>query len=310
MKLLNKLKEIYSNIVHIQFYTKTILNKIESENAIVKMQLGHLLSEQMLTKGIVDDLKQVEFKVFSQTGEDGIIQYLIHHVNPPKNFIEFGVENYKESNTRFLLRKNNWKGLVLDGSKENINIIKNSEEYITNHLFVEHAFITKENINELIINNNFNKEIGILSIDVDGNDYWIWDSINCINPEIVVCEYNALFGNERKISVPYDANFVNSKAHYSCLFFGASLPAKIQLANQKGYTFVGNNSNASNAFFVRNDKIGNIKKADPRVTFCEPYFRSSRDKNGNLTYLSNNDRYLEIKGLPVINIDTMNEEIL
>ena len=90
------------------------------------------------------------------------------------SFIEFGVENYLESNTRFLLINNNWSGLIFDMSKENISEIKKHYYYWRHDLRAETATITAENINDLIEKNGFKKPIGLLSIDIDGNDYWVW----------------------------------------------------------------------------------------------------------------------------------------
>ena len=134
-----------------------------------------------------------EFQVYSQWGEDGLIQYLIDTIIIERPiFVEFGVENYKESNTRFLLVNNNWSGLVIDGSLDNIQSIKKDSIYWRHNLKAECAFITKENINKLIDQNGINGDIGLLSIDVDGNDYWIWDAISVVSPRIVVCEYNSI----------------------------------------------------------------------------------------------------------------------
>ena len=155
------------------------------------------------------NLNEAEFKVFSQRGQDGIIQFLINKINiKNKIFIEFGVETYVEANTRFLLLNNSWDGLVFDGSIENINYIKNDLRiYWGQRLTADQSFITKDNINDLIISKGYEGEIGLLSIDIDGNDYWVWESINCVNPCIVICEYNAIFGFNEEVVVPYSEKF-------------------------------------------------------------------------------------------------------
>lgn len=189
--------------------------------------------------------------MFSQWGEDGIIQWLIRQI-PIQNetFIEFGVEDYRESNTRFLLEENNWSGMIIDGSKQNIELVKKEDLYWRYDLNAIKAFITRENINELLMRSRFDKDLGLLSIDIDGNDYWVWEKINVVEPRIVICEYNPIFGSNRAVSVPYRADFYRTKAHYSNLFFGCSLKALVMLAEQKGYTFIGTNSNACNAFLL------------------------------------------------------------
>jgi hypothetical protein len=182
----------------------------------------------------IGSLEEVEFQVFSQRGEDGIIQYIINQLEIPNRiFIEFGVENYTESNTRFLLMNNHWEGLVIDGSKENIKFIKEDFIYWKYDITAYHAFITRDNINELIKNYTDIQDIGLLSVDVDGNDYWIWEAIEVVNPRVVVCEYNSAFGSSKNVSVPYAEDFERTKAHYSNLYFGASLGAFCYLAEKK-----------------------------------------------------------------------------
>jgi hypothetical protein len=265
--------------------------------------LGKLLARQNEQLPILNDLAQAEFKVFSQSGDDGIIQYLIHKVDiPNKVFIEFGVEKYVESNTRFLLKNDNWSGLLIDGSQKDIDFIKSDDIYYQHKLEVVHSFITAENINELITRGGLSGGIGLLSIDIDGNDYWIWKAIQVVQPVIVVVEYNSVMGKERAITVPYKADFVRESAHYSYLYFGASLKAFCTLAEEKGYCFVGSNSYGNNAYFVKKEKLGGLKALSAEEGYVMSQFRESRDKQGDLNYLSGADRYECIKGLQVYNV--------
>ena len=158
--------------------------KLVDELHINRLLLGKQLSNSIREKGIVNNLSDVEFKVFSQWGDDGIIQYLIQHTEIPfKTFIEFGVENFTEANTRFLLMNDNWSGLIMDGAESNMNFVKNDSIYWKYDLQCKNVFITAENINELVASAGFDKEIGIFHIDIDGNDYWIWDAIDVIQPQ-------------------------------------------------------------------------------------------------------------------------------
>lgn len=117
MSIITKLKIIVQNVI---FNQQQLLN----ESDIQKVLIGNLLAIQIKQKGIVKDFEEIEFKVFSQWGDDGIIQYLIHHIGiPNKTFIEFGVESYIEANTRFLLLNDNWSGLIMDGSTDHINTV-------------------------------------------------------------------------------------------------------------------------------------------------------------------------------------------
>lgn len=287
------------------------LNHQRKDRQFDKVLIAKQYITEIKAKGIVDRLEDVEFKAFSQQGEDGIIQYLINSIDiPNKTFVEFGVENYEESNTRFLLLNNNWSGLVLDGSRPNIDYIKNDFIYWMYDIQAESFFITRENINETLIHHNIKGDIGLLSIDIDGNDYWVWKEIECIKPYIVVCEYNSLFGSERPITVPYESNFYLTDAHYSNLYFGASLSALCHLAEEKGYYLVGSNSFGSNAFFVRKDKIGDLKVFSACEAYVESKFRSSRDKDGRLTFKGGKARMDLLKGVDVFNVVTNQTEKL
>ena len=259
----------------------------------------------------IDSLSDVEFKVYSQWGEDGIIEWLIQKLPISSNrFIEFGIGNYKEANTRFLIQNHNWRGLVIDSNLNYIHDVRNDEIYWKHDLTACHAFITKDNINNLITTNGFAGKIALLSIDIDGNDYWIWQAIEAVKPDIVICEYNGIFGDVYPITIPYEDNFQRTYAHYSNLYYGAGIRALDVLAVRKGYILLGSNSTGSNAFFIRKDLADCIipriknKKAKP------PLLRESRDGNNKLTFLYGLKRFDIIKHLQVVRIDTQETILL
>ncbi|RAJ97702.1 hypothetical protein LX87_02605 [Larkinella arboricola] len=289
----------------IQFFS-TLLRQTRQEVYDNRVLLGKLLSLQQQE---VHSLQDAEYKVFSQYGDDGIIQYLIKKaVIRSQSFVEFGVETYVEANTRFLLINNNWKGLVMDGSQQNIDYIQSDPFFWQYHLIAKQTFITAENINSLLTESGFSGPLGLLSIDIDGNDYWVWKAIQAADPDIVVAEYNSLFGAERAITVPYKPDFVRSKAHYSHLYFGTSLVALCDLATEKGYSFVGCNSTGLNAYFVKTSQLGTLKPLTAAEGYVYSKFREARDPNGNLTYATGNDRVEVIRGLPVFNTRTQGIE--
>lgn len=254
-------------------------------------------------------IQEAEFKIFSQFGEDGIIQYLVHHIRIPNTtFVELGVGNYEESNTRFLLMNNNWKGLIVNAGTEHLEYLQSemgkSLRYL-HQLEALSAFITKKNVNSIIEQQGIVGDIGLLSIDLDGVDYWILDAIDCISPRILVLEYNSLFGDSRAITVPYKETFDRRTEHYSNLYFGASLPALVLLAKKKGYVFVGSNSAGNNAFFVRKDVAKRLSHMTAKQGYVENRYRESMDKKGQLTYVSKHkDRLKLIKGMRVFNVVT------
>lgn len=253
----------------------------------------------------IQSLEEVEFQIYSQFGEDGIIQWLIHNVDiGNKTFIEFGVEDYTEANTRFLLMNNNWTGLVMDGSKENMNHLKNQEWFWKYDLTAIDVFITKENINQIITKAGFKGDVGILSIDIDGNDWWILNAIECVSPRILICEYNSIFGAKEKVTIPYDAEFSRTKKHYSNLYWGCSIASLCSWAEKNGYYYMGSNSAGNNAFFVRKDCMRPDLVPENANVFVESKYRESRDHNGNLTYLRGSDRLKCIKSMELFDIDT------
>lgn len=268
-------------------------------NDDIKMMLGRILQNQIGLNGSIHDH---EFRVFSQFGDDGFIQFLIQKVKPlVPYFIEFGVEDYLESNTRFLLQNNNWSGFVMDGSEANIDKIKRHHFFWRHDLKAVKAFVNAENINGLLESNILRKDVGLLHIDIDGNDYWIWKAIDCISPAIVIVEYNSVFGSERAITVPYYPDFQRTKHHFSNLYAGCSLAALCDLADEKGYYFVGSNSAGNNAYFVRKELIGDLKILSAGEGYVESKFRESRDEKGNLTFLRAQERLQIIKGMKVFN---------
>ncbi len=273
-----------------------------------KQEIQMILSAKTLINDYygkrINDLSEVEFRVFSQNGEDGIIQWIVQNVRiNNKCFVEFGVSTYEESNTRFLLMNNNWSGLILDGSEKNIEVVKNWDEYWRYDLNARTCFITKDNINHVIEKEGFAGEIGLLSVDIDGNDYWVLDAIRCIEPIILICEYNSIFGSEEVVTIPYDENFYRTDLHYSNLYYGASLKAFIRWAEKKNYIFLGCNSAGNNAFFVKKEYFKReLLLKEPKFVMANA--RESRDINGKLSYLNKNQRLNLIKDLPVYNLQT------
>lgn len=261
----------------------------------------------------VQSLQDVEFKVFSQWGEDGIIDWLIERAAiPPRlhSFVEFGVELYQEANTRFLLENRNWRGLILDGNPTLVDSLQRDTLFWRYDLTAKSAFITRENINELMAEAGFSGEIGLLSIDVDGNDYWIWEAIRAVQPVICVCEYNAVFGDIHAISIPYDPNFVSGKSHFSYQHFGASIAALRLLAAKKGYRFVGTNLAANNAFFIREDYAARVEGVLKEAIALPAKSRTSRDRSGHLSYVGDRERFALIAEMPVVRTETGERVIL
>jgi hypothetical protein len=278
---------------------------------LVRYNQGQILAELNRNKQSAN-LQDYEFSVYSQWGEDGIIQRLLSLLPiANRTFIEFGVEDFNEANCRFLMAHDHWRGFVLDGSPRWIAKLRNADWFWKYDLRAEHAMVTRDNVNELLTKSGFDRDLGILSIDVDGVDYWLLEAVTAFEPRIIIMEYNALFGPERAITVPYDAAFSRRAKHYSELYFGASLAALEHLARQKGYALVCTESAGVNAFFVRNDLAGgDVQALSAALAYSPTHVRQSRNTEGMLDYLDAKAQYDAIRGMPVINVITGNPETL
>jgi hypothetical protein len=280
-----------------------LLNSLDARSQYIQAALGRIESRQLAAMNL-EGLHQNEFKVYSQWGEDGIIQKLLRHVAiGRKVFIEFGVEDYTESSTRFLLVNNNWFGLVIDGSQVHVDYIKRDRIYWQYNLKAECSFVTRDNINGIFRKNGLEGEVGLLSVDIDGNDYWVWEAIDSVMPAIVIVEYNSRLGFERAVTIPYDPGFVRGQAHHSMIYYGASLNALCLLGNRKGYAFVGCNSAGNNAFFVRRDLMAPpLKELTAAEGFVQNHFRESRDVNGALLILTHEQEAAILEKLPWVDV--------
>ena len=277
---------------------------LRRDAALIREALGRIEGRQddARTDG---PLATHEFRVFSQWGEDGILRHLLRHVQVNRKvFVEFGVETYAEANTRWLLVNGGWSGLVIDGSESNIAAIRRDPIYWQHHIKAAQAFITRENIDALLREHGLTGEIGLLSVDIDGVDYWVWEAVTAVQPAIVVAEYNSLFGPDRAVTVPYDAKFQRAEAHYSHSYYGASLAALIALGRRKGMAFVGSNSAANNAFFVRRDLLrAPLRELTAAEGYVRRGFREARDRDGNLAFPTFEEEAAIVNALPLIEVE-------
>jgi len=200
---------------------------------------------------------EVGFRCYSQFDEDGILLYLFAMIGAThKVAVEICAGDGRQCNTANLIINHGWQGYLFDGNSENIHT---GRKYFGEHnnTFIwppalTCAWITAENVNETIGSAGVTGEIDLLSLDIDGMDYWVWKAINRINPRVVLCETNNAILQDEALTVPYKADFVrdlNATPHYH----GASLAATAKLASEKGYRLVGTCRYGFNAFFIRQD---------------------------------------------------------
>jgi hypothetical protein len=246
-----------------------------------------------------------EFQAFSQFGEDGILQWLTRVTPlPDHRFVEFGVEDYRQANTRLLLLQDRWSGLIFDGNAESVARIRSDDAFRWRDLTAVHCFITAENINELLTEQGFCGDLGLLSIDIDGNDYWVWESLTAARAAIVVIEYNYRFGPTDRVCVPYDPSFVRTEAHPSGIYFGASLAALCDLGARKGYAFVGCASGGVNAFFVRRDLLpAEVPELTPEEGYVAGQHHEFRTESGDVVPMPLAAQRELLYGLPLVHFD-------
>ncbi len=280
------------------------IDALETRLRRVQEALGRIEGRQADAGG---SWHEQEFRVFSQWGEDGLIRHLVTQVPVPRRiFVEFGVEDYQEANTRFLLANGGWSGLVMDASEANVQAIRRDPLFWQHNLKARQAFVTRENVNQLLAEQGLSGDIGLVSIDIDGNDYWVWEALTAISPAIVVIEYNARFGPDRAVTVPYDAGFDRAKAHPSMIYYGASLRALWLLGERRGYALVGCNSAGNNAFFVRRDLMSAALAArSPEAAFVAAQFREARGGDGALALLDPAQEAEILRSLPLVDVESV-----
>lgn len=286
----------------------SLVRKMSNESINnLKLMIGQsaILSSRSLSHKFTD-LWDAEVKVFSQWGEDGILDFICETLKLSKpKVVEIGAGNFIECNSRFLAENRNASIVAIDARTDLTSEVKKMSIYWKTHIFPISQIVTPDNINDLLtVSNEKLNGIDILSLDIDGNDYWVLDAAKLENIEVIIVEYNSLFGYLNEVSVPRDDLFNRSEKHFSCLYYGASLPAFIYTLSKKGFIFLGSNKVCNNAFFVNKEKIKkfSIKIPTDLMIYVDSRVRESRDITGSLNFLSGNNRQEVIESMPLVNV--------
>ena len=297
-------KKLLNFLIKFLFFLKIKKNFIRR----IKFDLGlnNILLIQKSSYDDISDIQKAECKVFSQNGEDGIINYLLVKLGIIiPNFIEIGVGNYTEANTRFLYDRFYPKGIIIDCEKNLEKKVKNNTNFWRGNLIPIEININTKNIND-IISKNCDFDVDVFSIDIDGIDYWIIDQLDCSNIKIFIAEYNPIYGPDVEVTVPNLVNFNRKSYHYSNLCYGMSLMALKNIMIKKNFYLIGTNSTKNNAFFISNkfkedEYFPNIKIQNLDY-YTDFNYRESRDKNNELNYISGKNRINEIKDCNVVDL--------
>tara|TARA_Y100000389_G_scaffold189395_1_gene213080 strand:+ start:2417 stop:3346 length:930 start_codon:yes stop_codon:yes gene_type:complete len=268
--------------------------------------LSHILNIREKYEHI-SNLQDVDYKIFSQNGEDGIIDYLLNKIKIEKpKFVEVGVGNYLESNTRFIFERTSASGLIIDCMNGLEKEVKNNLKVWKGELFIHEEMIESKSLNNILSKYNFSENTDLFSLDIDGLDYWVIKNLPKNFSKIVVLEYNSVFGDKLEVTIPEIKMFDRKKYHHSHLCYGSSLKAIISLMKNKNFYFVGSNLLRNNAFFVSNDfpkekYFPNLKVYDLEYhTNCN--VSESRDEKGKLNFLKGSDKLKSILDCEVVDV--------
>jgi len=203
--------------------------------------------------------QETGFRVYSQSDEDGLLLYIFSLIGfTNKICVDIAFGSPYGANVTNLICNWGFTGLLVE-SKD----IDSSIKFFLNHpdtcIYppkIIKKWITQKNVNSILRENNISGDIDLLSLDLDGVDYWIWKAINTITPRVVVVEYMNIFDKDKSVSVPYKEDFNRFDTHPD--FCGASLKAFVKLGKSKNYRLIGCNKYGFNAFFLRKDIAGRL----------------------------------------------------
>ena len=297
----------------IKFFLGEIISRSNDRNIFAIGSSHFSMMRQYYSE--IKNLSDADYKVFSQTGEDGIIDYLLYSLNikVPK-FVEIGVGDYRESNTRYIFQKNCSRGLIVDKNKNLEKKVSKIVKLWKGDLTIIETAVTSENVLHILNSNEFDNNLDVFSLDVDGIDYWILEVLPEKLSKIVVLEYNPTFGPNLEVTIPNLKYFDRKKYHYSCLCWGASLKALIKLMNQRKYVFVGSNIACFNAFFVLESEVEklnlNLPDKNDLTKYTTSYIRESRSIENKLNYLSGKQKLKEIENCEIIDLSNPEKKLV
>jgi hypothetical protein len=222
--------------------------------------------------GPLPGLQDVEFRAFSQNGEDGLLLYVFSLIGMgDRRCVEVCAGDGIECNTANLIINHGWRGLLFDGNETLVERGRAAYAALGDTIYYPprfvHGWISRDNINTLIRENGFEGDINLLSLDIDGIDYWLWEAIEVVRPRVVIAEVQCIWGADRAVTVPYAPDFRPRFIDGFGLYCGASLPAFVKLARRKGYRLVGVQRLGFNAVFVE-DGVGEDLLPEVAISDC------------------------------------------
>jgi len=278
----------------------------------IQLNTGLALVHSQMVQG-VNRTWDVDAKIYSQFGEDGILYYLMKVLDISKpRILEIGVGDFGECNSRFLVETLNASVVAVDINKKLVRKIASNSIINRSNVIPVCLKVTPDNIDSLIsYAKNEMLGIDVLSIDIDGNDYWVLNQASMESISVIVAEYNPIFGCLHSITVTRNDDYNRFNEHYSGLLFGCSIKALMDKLSEKNFAFIGTNRAGNNAFFVHKhylssglfDNILNNLMPISSGSHTDWRFREERDKEGKLTYRAINESMESINNEFVFHID-------
>jgi hypothetical protein len=243
-----------------------------------------------------DALRRAEARVYSQNGEDGILAWLFERIGvTTRTVVEFGIGDGTECNAANLLLTFGWNGALLDADAAKA---ERARAFYAGRAAVQvvHRALEPDNVDD-VLSKLVPGEVDLLSLDIDGNDYWVWQALSAVRARVVAVEYNASFGPARSVTVPYRRGFDRYGEHASGFYHGASLAALAKLGTEKGYLLAGCDSRGANAFLVDRAAAAaaGLEELSPADAFHPLYERA---------HLSVEQQWAQIAHLPLVEIES------
>ena len=269
-------KSLYAKILFFRGYKK------------FKKEINKTLSKKKFSDKL-DSINHYEYKITSQNNEDGIIEHIFSKIPNQKKFVEIGF-NFYEFNSLNLI-KNSWNGKLIDIDSDECLVLNSllKNFFPNSKVLIDARRVTKENVNDVVFS-SIEDKIDFFSIDIDGNDYWILDSLNLNKINVICCEYNHWLGKNVKKTMPYQPNhnFKNNG------YYGASLLAISNLLNKKGFDLIAVESSGTNAFFVNKKFSSNFNILSVAESWKPGGRFDSEKKKREIIYNLKNFKFLNV----------------
>lgn len=283
----------------ILYIKRTLLDDVGLKNTPMEQVIltnQYRLMKKLLKPKEMPKLSDVGFSLNSQFEEDGLLLYIFSLINTTnKRVVEICAGSGNECMATNLIINHDWEGLLFDGDEENV---RKGKAYFAQYKSTKfkppkyiHAWITKDNINQLISENGFTGRVDLLSLDIDGIDYYLMQAIEVIKPRVIICETHNIIPDNLSLTIPYQANFNHLSGPHPD-FMGVSLLAMKKLLSKKGYRLIGANRYGFNTIFMASG-VG------------EKYFRAVTIKSvhaNSFTQESVSSRWPKVKALPWVKV--------